>query len=400
MPTRFIHTADWQIGKPYGAIPDPEMRTRARDARIQAIRAIGRAASDQRVDFVVVAGDLFDSQTVSTKTLVAACDALGSIPVPVVVIPGNHDFGAPEGIWHDPFLTRHLAEMAPNVRVVLDQVPIELTSATVFSCPSLRRSESLDTTAWLRAGDALQAALADVPRIILAHGSTQDFGSAAADGDEEEAIVPNRLDVSRLPEADYDYIALGDWHGVRQVTPKAWYSGTPEPDRFPKGADYRSGVVLLVEAERRSMSVVREIPTGTMTWSVLDHALSGTGREAVAALEALMQERLDTGVHTHLMRLTVEGALGFDAHRLLDEWCESMNAKLVRFDLVNRVRLSPTESELADLAGRDSDPLIARVSRRLLSLKNDPSQPDPGVVESALLALYLAATDETPRGDR
>ena len=119
--------------------------------------------------------------------------------------------------------------------------------------------------------------------------------------------------------------------------------------------------------------------------------------DAVAELEALLQQRLRTGVHTHLIRLTVEGALGFDARRSLDELLESTEAKLVRLDLVDRVRLSPTESELADLAERDGDPLIARVSRRLLTLRAAPGRHDPEVVDSALLKLYLRATDETPQ---
>ncbi len=27
-------------------------------------------------------------------------------------------------------------------------------------------------------------------------------------------------------------MALGDWHGRKQIGPRTWYSGTPEPDAF------------------------------------------------------------------------------------------------------------------------------------------------------------------------
>jgi DNA repair exonuclease SbcCD nuclease subunit len=44
----------------------------------------------------------------------------------------------------------------------------------------------------------------------------------------------NRITLERLPSSEIDYIALGDWHGIKQVNQKVWYSGTPEIDRFPK----------------------------------------------------------------------------------------------------------------------------------------------------------------------
>ena len=32
--------------------------------------------------------------------------------------------------------------------------------------------------------------------------------------------------------AGLGYLALGDWHGMRQVAARCWYSGTPEVDDF------------------------------------------------------------------------------------------------------------------------------------------------------------------------
>ena len=57
--TRFIHTADWQIGKPYRQIADVEKRFKLQQERLNAIGRIRDAARMQAADFVVVAGDLF-----------------------------------------------------------------------------------------------------------------------------------------------------------------------------------------------------------------------------------------------------------------------------------------------------------------------------------------------------
>jgi len=90
---RFVHTADWQIGKPFASITDPAKRARVQQERIEAVRRIGSLARDRRAAFVVVAGDLFDSPTPTNATVAAALGAIASIEVPVFCIPGNHDHG-------------------------------------------------------------------------------------------------------------------------------------------------------------------------------------------------------------------------------------------------------------------------------------------------------------------
>ena len=61
----FLHSADWQIGKPYARVKDPDKRARLRQVRLEAIAGIGRHAQDRQAAFLVVAGDLFDSPTPS-----------------------------------------------------------------------------------------------------------------------------------------------------------------------------------------------------------------------------------------------------------------------------------------------------------------------------------------------
>lgn len=60
---RFIHTADWQIGKPYRQIANEQKRFKLQQERLNAIGRIRDAARIQDAAFVVVAGDLFDSPT-------------------------------------------------------------------------------------------------------------------------------------------------------------------------------------------------------------------------------------------------------------------------------------------------------------------------------------------------
>ena len=79
----FIHTADWQIGKPFASIADPAKRARVQQERIEAIRRIGGVVRERRAAFVVVAGDLFDSPTPTNATVAAALGGIASLEVPV-----------------------------------------------------------------------------------------------------------------------------------------------------------------------------------------------------------------------------------------------------------------------------------------------------------------------------
>src|SRR5690606_8176238 len=69
------------------------------EERLLAVERIARLAAEQRVDAVLVAGDVFDAQTVSERTLRRLFNALAAYAGPWLVIPGNHDAALAESVW-------------------------------------------------------------------------------------------------------------------------------------------------------------------------------------------------------------------------------------------------------------------------------------------------------------
>ena len=362
---KIIHTADWQIGKPFGSIADPDKRAAARKARIDAVDRVAEHARAHDVDAVLVAGDLFDSTGPERGAVLQTCAALGRIPCPVIVIPGNHDHGGPGSVWHQEYFRDALQQYAPRVIVALEPAPITLPGAVVFPCPLLRRSESFDATAWLRDGEVLRTAPVGTARIILAHGTVLDFSGAASDAfiTDEDADVGNVLDLAALPRTELDYVALGDWHGRRQVHAKAWYSGTHEPDRFPKGVDYAAGSVLLVDVQRGQAPVVQPLPSGTLHWHVVERALHGA--DAVADLRAHLFAYLGARVQEDLIDLRLTGSISLTARAVLDAVLAEFDALLLRFDVDDRTVLEPSDAEIEALTQRAADPMLARIAARL-----------------------------------
>ena len=83
MNVTFVHTADWQLGKPYAGIEDSQKRALLQNERLAAIKRMGELARERGAGFVVVAGDLLDSPTATKATVAAACGAIGALAMPV-----------------------------------------------------------------------------------------------------------------------------------------------------------------------------------------------------------------------------------------------------------------------------------------------------------------------------
>ena len=384
MPVTFLHTADWQLGKPYGWVVDATQQVRLQEARFAVIDRLGEIAREHGASFMLVAGDLFDSNTPGLNTVNTALGKIGNLIIPVLVIPGNHDHGGTGSLWEPREFLQQRDRLAPNLRVLLRAEPVEVDGAVIFPCPLLKRMEIADTTAWVGAIPPEELArFGTRARIVLAHGSVQGFVSDDGDGE-----APNQINLDRLPPQSFDYIALGDWHGTKKVAPHAWYSGTPEVDRFPKGPANRPGHCLVVNAGRGGPLEVLEIASSLKAWRKLRKEVG-----SVAELETLVvefREMMSTRVNEDLLELDISGSLGLEGQErlelLLDEWRPSVLALEVK----NTVTIAPTQEEVNALTHRATDPLIKDVACRLLK-KTEQGGDEGEMALAALRDLYTFA---------
>ena len=268
---RFIHTADWQLGKPFGRF-DAGLSGRLSTERRDVIGRIADAAAQADCRHVLVAGDVWDSTTPSGADLRQPLALMAEHPALIWwLLPGNHDRDDADGLWD-----RIEAEAAPNVRALRRAAPVEMEpGAWILPAPWARLHPGEDLTRWMDAADTP----ADAVRIGLAHGGVATFGTkddGRGEGDSEAVIDPDRARRAAL-----DYLALGDWHGRVAVNARTHYPGTPEPDRFKAGA---RGQVLLVEiAAPGAEPRVTELPTARYAWPVVEARLRVDGLDAVLA---------------------------------------------------------------------------------------------------------------------
>lgn len=243
---KFIHTADWQLGKPFGRF-ESDVRAALTEARFDAIDAIGKAASLHGAGHVLVAGDIFDTEGPEDRTIVQAISRMERHSCRWWLLPGNHDFARNGGLWD------RVRQRAGEAIVILSEpTPREIEPGIwLLPAPLVHRHNLDDPTDLFDGMETPGARL----RIGLAHGSIRDFGSQ---GETRNQIAPDRARRSNL-----DYLALGDWHGTLKIDARTWYAGTPETDRFQRD---EPGHALLVELPSEGDPGVRSLRTGRFQW--------------------------------------------------------------------------------------------------------------------------------------
>jgi len=226
---RIVHCSDIHIGA-NDAVP-------ARFAR--ALDAMVR----QRPDMMLLAGDLFDTNGVADALVRWAMEALGRLPFPVAMIPGNHDCLADDAVFR-----RHDFGRIANVRLLADEEGSRATfpelGVSVWGKGMVEHSPGFRPLAGSpsRPADARW-------HLGLGHGLFVPRGEAS-----ERASL---IRMEEIEQARFDYLALGHHHAAMElVTPvvTAAYSGSPTDD-IGRGATY--AVAELVENAAPKLEIIK-----------------------------------------------------------------------------------------------------------------------------------------------
>lgn len=366
---RFLHTADWQIGRAFTRFA-PESAVLLAEARLAAVERLAALAQAEHVDAVLVAGDVFDAQILSERTLRRLFLALQGFAGPWVLLPGNHDAALTQGVWQQ---VQQWGIVPAHVHLALRPEPIALPEAglVVLPAPLTQRHTVHDLTAWF---DHTPTP-AGLVRVGLAHGCVSGFLPESID-------APNPIAADRAQRADLAYLALGDWHGCKCINERTWYSGTPEPDRFRAN---EAGVVLRVTVPASDAPAaapdVQRFPIGQHHWwqqemtlhvpSDLDAVLAWLhARQAHDVIDLRLSGRLDLQGRARL-----QAALGETHARVRHLECAQ-----------DGLTLAPTDDELASL---HADGYVGELLAELREAQQAPDAKAPPREALALLTETL-----------
>ena len=248
---RILHTSDWHLGRSFHGEDLLAAQAAYVDHLIETVES-------ERVDLVVVSGDVYDRALPSVDAVALADDTLhrlGTSRARVVITSGNHDSGRRLG-----FNSRlvdlagvHLRTDAGRVDepVLIDD---EHGTVAVYGIPYLE--PDVLTRAWelptrshravmAAAMDRIRADLATRPSgtrsVVLAHA----FVAGGLPSESERDIAVGGVSVVPLELFDdIDYTALGHLHGRATLSESVRYCGSPIAYSFSE-ADHVKGSWLV-----------------------------------------------------------------------------------------------------------------------------------------------------------
>jgi DNA repair exonuclease SbcCD nuclease subunit len=370
MSIKLIHTSDWQIGKVFRFVDNATMGL-LQESRLRAVTRLGELAVEHGARHVLVAGDVYDMEALSPRSLNQPLERMRNFPdVHWHLLPGNHDPHRPNGLW-DQLLRKGVPDNV-HVYVAPEPATLEEDIAVLLPAPLYHRRTLDDPTAWMD-----QADLADgLVRVGIAHGTVTGFGSEGSD-------VMNYIAPDRPDRAGLAYLALGDWHGQKRINERCWYSGTPETDAFDVAG---GGRALLVEIEGvDARPSVTPLAAGYYNWTSLAERLNN--RDDIDFLGGKLRglaEELDRV----LVHLAVEGALSLADRQYFEEQIvEGVSAALC-FMRVDDSRLFPQPSP-EDLDRIDSGGFVRTAAETLKRQTEEGGEDERELAAEALQRLYI-----------
>jgi len=263
---RLLHTADVHLGARHADLGTQAAAQRER--QFDAFRATVDLAIAEKVDAVLIAGDLFDSNVQprrSVERVAAELKRLVGARIRTVIVPGTHDVYDGASIYRAYDLPALAGAVGSDLVTVLtpDRPDIHFKSldAVVFGrCFETKRAP----TSPLADFDAKADSRATW-RIGLLHGAL-----AIPEKTDHDDVVFSKDEVAA---SGLDYLALGHWHSVlhgKAGSTSYAYPGAPEPVALDQD---RAGKVLLVsldQHEARKTVAIEERQVGRTRFERLE----------------------------------------------------------------------------------------------------------------------------------
>lgn len=371
MQFKFLHTADIHLGyQQYG------LHERYDDF-VDAFQWVIDTALEERVDFLLIAGDLFEKRTLDPRTLLIAVtefERLKEAGIPVVAIEGNHERSYGDNLsWMEYLNQRGLLNLLNCARHDQDWTPqpwdevertggyVDLAGARIYG---LRYQGAQTGTVLSEVGAAIgAAAYSDAEfSIFLSHTSVEGYY-------DQGHPFARQQDLGTLRHC-VDYFALGHIHAPYRGTldGKEWLfnPGCPETWSSEEWQYREKGAILVAVDSDQTPSFHATTCNYPMRRPFMHIRQELDACPSPSALLQLLEEKIERepaprGDEEPLLQ-------GEEAHTVHRRTSPAQKSPVVEILLTGVARFSRTEIDteaIEHLAKKHIDPLIVRVRSSL-----------------------------------
>jgi exonuclease SbcD len=243
---RFLHTSDWHLGRSLH-------RADLRDAQAAFLDHLVETARAERVDAVLVAGDVYD-RAVPPVDAVSLCEEalvrLRATDARVILISGNHDSARRLG-FSSALIDAAGVHLRTRSSALADPVVLhdEHGPVAVYGIPYLEPAVGPNL------GQAIVRIRSDAAHrgmrrtVVMAHAWVA--GGAGSDSERDISVGG----VSQVPASLFDgfsYAALGHLHGQQTLGDHLRYSGSPLPYSFSEAAHKKGSWLVEVGVDGKT----------------------------------------------------------------------------------------------------------------------------------------------------
>jgi exonuclease SbcD len=292
---KFIHAADIHLDSPltglsaYADAPVETLRTATRDAFTNLVTE----AIEQQVDFMVIAGDLYDGTWKDHNTGIYFCKEMGRLKregIPVYVLFGNHDAES---------------EMTKKLQLPDNVFTFETRRPTTFRLEHLKVALHGHSFKEKETTENLVTGYPDPVHGMFNIGVLH----TALEGNSAHAnYAPCSLD--ELHAKGYDYWALGHvhehqiWKGASMVVFPGNLQGRHIRETGPRGA-------VLITADETGIQEIKRLYVDVLRWYSLEVNVAECNSlsEVVVTIEKALERHLENSPSTipAVVRISVTG---------------------------------------------------------------------------------------------
>jgi DNA repair protein SbcD/Mre11 len=290
---KFSHIADSHLG----GWRQPELQELNKLSFTEAIKI----SIQEEVEFILFAGDLFDSAFPSIETLKFAFSEFKKIKeagIKAYIIAGSHDYSVSGKTFLDVIEKAGFCEICKyeedEEKIILN--PIQNPSCYIYGYPGKKSGLEVEALKKIK----IKEDYSEKFRILMLHTTIKEV---------TENLPIDSIPLEQLPKADY--YALGhihvDFHEERDSKP-AVYGGPTFPNNFKELEELKYGRFFIIEAEGYTKVTKKEIKLKEIEIIKIEI------EDAIKATEKIIQELEKRDLKDKIVLLRIFGILKQGKH--------------------------------------------------------------------------------------